>query len=255
MIPTTKEEFKDFCLSQLGQGVIQINVSPEQVDNNVDLALFKFYEGHHQAVEEVFIYWTIEDSDITQQYVVLPADIVSVTDVMRPNVSANIFSIEYQWTMQEVLSLGSMQRFGDITYYYMSMMHLALINRLFAPVRQYEFNEITHKLAIAGGLRNAAAQDGGFVARCKRKIYGEEQDDNENATVGNIYQVKWLQDYAQALILRQWSMNMSKFQNVQLVGGVTMNGQALGDKAEAQIAKLELELETKYSLPIDFLIG
>ena len=44
--PTTKAEFKEFCLRQLGKPVIEINVDDDQVDDCVDRAL-KFYADYH----------------------------------------------------------------------------------------------------------------------------------------------------------------------------------------------------------------
>ena len=38
-IPTTRDEFKAHCLRALGDPVIEINVSDDQVDDRVDQAL------------------------------------------------------------------------------------------------------------------------------------------------------------------------------------------------------------------------
>ena len=38
-IPTTKATFKSYCLRALGFGVIDINVSDDQVDDRIDEAL------------------------------------------------------------------------------------------------------------------------------------------------------------------------------------------------------------------------
>ena len=38
-IPTTRATFKDYCLRNLGFGVIDINVSDAQVDDRIDEAL------------------------------------------------------------------------------------------------------------------------------------------------------------------------------------------------------------------------
>ena len=38
-IPSTRQEFKDYCLRRLGYPVIDINVDDEQVDDRVDEAL------------------------------------------------------------------------------------------------------------------------------------------------------------------------------------------------------------------------
>ena len=41
-IPTTRATFKDYCLRNLGFGVIDINVSDAQVDDRIDEALQYF---------------------------------------------------------------------------------------------------------------------------------------------------------------------------------------------------------------------
>ena len=38
-IPTTKSTFKEYCLRNLGKGVIDINVSDDQADDRIDEAL------------------------------------------------------------------------------------------------------------------------------------------------------------------------------------------------------------------------
>ena len=35
-IPTTREQFSDYCLRRLGFPVIEINVAEEQVDDRID---------------------------------------------------------------------------------------------------------------------------------------------------------------------------------------------------------------------------
>jgi len=53
-VPTNKASFKQYCLENLGQPVIKINVSDEQVDNRVDFALQKFYDYHMDASDKIY---------------------------------------------------------------------------------------------------------------------------------------------------------------------------------------------------------
>ena len=46
----------------------------------------------------------------------------------------------------------------------------------------------------------------------------------------------FLKNYATALVKEQWGMNLSKFEGVQLPGGVTLNGRAILEDARAEIA-------------------
>jgi hypothetical protein len=48
---------------------------------------------------------------------------------------------------------------------------------------------------------------------------------------------------------------MKKHGDVQLLGGVTVNGQQFYDEAIAEIEILDQELLTKYSEPVDFFVG
>jgi hypothetical protein len=64
-----------------------------------------------------------------------------------------------------------------------------------------------------------------------------------------------MKDYTTQLIKQQWGVNMSKFEGMQLPGGVTVSGRQLYEDATAEIEKLEEKLRLEQELPVDFLIG
>lgn len=64
-IPTTREEFKDHCLRHLGQGVIQINVTDDQIEDRIDEALYLFQLCHCDAVVTTFLQHQISTSTMT----------------------------------------------------------------------------------------------------------------------------------------------------------------------------------------------
>ena len=55
-IPTTRTQFKDYCLRSLGFGVIDINVSDAQVEDRIDEALQYFAQYHYDGVESCLLY-------------------------------------------------------------------------------------------------------------------------------------------------------------------------------------------------------
>lgn len=55
MIPTTRDEFKEYCLRALGKPVIQINVDTEQVEDRIDEALYLFQQFHMDAVAKTYL--------------------------------------------------------------------------------------------------------------------------------------------------------------------------------------------------------
>ena len=65
----------------------------------------------------------------------------------------------------------------------------------------------------------------------------------------------FLKKYATVLIKKQWGQNLIKMEGLQLPGGVTLNGRQLYDDAITEIDKIEEEMQLKYELPVDHLIG
>ena len=58
-----------------------------------------------------------------------------------------------------------------------------------------------------------------------------------------------------ALFKRQWGSNLSKFNGVVMLGGVTLNGEQVYQQAQEEIDKLEREVRESYDLPVDYMIG
>ena len=63
-IPTTRATFKDYCLRNLGFGVIDINVSDAQVDDRIDEALQYFAQYHYDGIEKMYLKYNITQDDI-----------------------------------------------------------------------------------------------------------------------------------------------------------------------------------------------
>ena len=54
-IPTTRTDFKEYCLRSLGKPVIEINVDPDQVEDRIDEALQYFAQYHYDGIERVYL--------------------------------------------------------------------------------------------------------------------------------------------------------------------------------------------------------
>ena len=53
---------------------------------------------------------------------------------------------------------------------------------------------------------------------------------------------KWLRDYTTSLIKKQWGDNLSKYEGLQTIGGVTFSGQQILTSANEELEKLESRL-------------
>ena len=71
----------------------------------------------------------------------------------------------------------------------------------------------------------------------------------------DVYNDIYLKRYVTALFKRQWGANLSKFNGVTMIGGVTLNGQQIFQEAQQDIQKLEEEIRGTYETPVTYMIG
>jgi len=73
--------------------------------------------------------------------------------------------------------------------------------------------------------------------------------------LSDVWNDRFLKQYATAMIKKQWGENLKKFGNVQMPGGVVLNGQVIWDEATAEIQKIEEEMQIYNVLPNEIMIG
>jgi hypothetical protein len=64
--PSTRQELIDYCLRQLGEPVLEINVDDDQIDDLVDDAIQYFQERHFDGVERMYLKHQISQADIDE---------------------------------------------------------------------------------------------------------------------------------------------------------------------------------------------
>lgn len=248
--PASREQLKDYALRKLGHPVIEINVSDLQLDDRLDDALQFFADYHFDGVEKAFFRHTITPAEAasgaTQGYIEIdvPQNVQSVIRVfsINDNFAENFFDVKYQAVLNDIYEWGHMDLIGyDITRRYYSLLDFML-----DPEPRYEFSRVKNKLRIY-------AQDENFVtglivlfevyAILDPQIYTE------------IYNDRLLKKYVTALFKHQWGSNLSKYDNIQLPGGNTLNGQQILDSAQQEIEKIEEEVQLKFEEPPGFFVS
>lgn len=73
--------------------------------------------------------------------------------------------------------------------------------------------------------------------------------------ISDVWDDRFLKQYATAKIKEQWGSNLKKFGGIQMPGGVTLNGKELYDEAIVEIAKMEEEMQSYNVLPSNLLVG
>ena len=94
---------------------------------------------------------------------------------------------------------------------------------------------------------NDLAVDEFLVIEAYRKLDPEQFTD--------VYNDIYLKRYVTALFKKQWGANLSKFNGVAMVGGVTLNGQQIYSEALEDVRKLEEEIRGTYESPVTYMIG
>ena len=103
--PTTRRQFKDYCLRRLGFPVIDINVDEDQVEDRIDDALQFFEDYHFDGVEKLFMKHKITDEDISRRWIYVPDAVVFVTGIFPfddSNSSINMFDLRYQLRLHDL---------------------------------------------------------------------------------------------------------------------------------------------------------
>ena len=106
--PTTKTEFKNWCLRKLGYPVIEINVEDDQVEDRVDEALSFYWDYHFDGTTKEYYKWTVTQDDIDNRYLTLPENIIGavrIFDIGDALSTNNLFNIRYQIALNDLYDL------------------------------------------------------------------------------------------------------------------------------------------------------
>lgn len=243
--PTTRAEFKAFCLRKLGHPVIQLNVSEEQVDDRIDEALKYYADYHFDGSEQTYYKYQVTDQDKVNEYIDLPDNIIGVVDLFDIGDSMmtnNMFNVRYQFMMNFIQEITSMR----VVPYVMSMQYLQLLEEVLVGKQPLRYNRHMNRLHIDMDWDRVTT---GYyiIISCYRVLDPE--------TYPDVWGDRWLQRYAACLIKEQWGNNLTKFIGQSLPGAVQFNGEKILNDAVNEKIKMEEEMISSYSLPTGFIVG
>ena len=271
-VPSTKATLKTYFLRALGFGVIDINVSDDQVDDRLDEALQYFAQYHYDGIERMYLKHLITSADVTRargnsdatatdvvdtsvtatwsegnNWIPIPNSVVSVTRVFPftdTGGGSNMFDVRYQLRLNDLYDFSS----TSVIQYEMTMQNLDFLEHILVGETPIRFNQHQNRLYVDMDWENDITADVDYmIIECYRKL-----DPN---SFTDIYDDIYLKRYATALIKRQWGANLSKFSGVAMLGGVTMNGETIFSQATEELEKLEEQIQLAFELPINYMIG
>ena len=245
-VPSSRSAFKEYCLKRLGKPVIDINIDEEQCEDRIDEALKYYQDYHYDGTERVLLKHQITSSDITNGYITLADEVIGVSRVLdlgQAVQSSNLFNIRYQIHLNDLFDLSA----SSYVPYVTAMRHVETLEELFVGKKPIRYNRHRNQLHIDMDWDEDVTADEYIIVDAHQIV--------DPDTYTDVWGDRWLGRYATALIKKQWGSNLTKFEGMQLPGGVTFNGTKIYDDANEELNKLEEEMITSYSLPVTDLTG
>ncbi len=280
--PTSRNEFKQYCLRQLGAPVLEINIADEQCDDIIDDSIQYFQERHFDGVSQVYMKYRVTQEDIDRgrastngnygtagivtetasaniagtattfsyyensNYLQIPPEVIGVTKIYHfdglNTATNNMFSVKYQLFLNDIYYWGS----TEILTYAMTKTYLSDIQFLLTTEKQIRFNQRMDRLYLDVDWGSLAVGDF-IIIDCFRAL-----NPNDYTRVWND---SFLKRYTTALMKRQWGQNLLKFQGVKLPGGVELNGRQIYDDGMKDLEIIREQMSNTYELPPLDMIG
>jgi len=167
--PTTRAQFKDYCLRRLGWPVININVDDDQIEDRIDDALQFFHDYHFNGCEKLYMKHKITQEDIDRRWIYCPDAVIFVIGVLPfddSNSSVNMFDLRYQ------LRLRDLYDFTSVSYvsYEITMQHIRTLNLLFSGTPQFRFNRHQNKVFLDINWESDVSPGEYVIIECYRKL-------------------------------------------------------------------------------------
>lgn len=273
--PSSRSELITYCKRQLGEPVLQVNIDTEQVNNVIDDAVQFFQENCYNGIERMYLKHKFTADDIIRftqsdeltntaepdastwenrkNFIEVPDHVLGIQKVF--GITSGFFGNEMwgfsnQYFLMDVFNISHGSSFAnfDIAYYYQLKQYFETLDMVIGTggMVEYRFNKRQDRLYLDIDVR-AIREDSYLIIDCYRAL----DPDIWSQTYNDMF----MKRYATALMKKQWGQNLIKYNNVQLPGGLTLNGRQLYEDAIAEIGVLEGEVLSKYALPPLDMIG
>ena len=247
MTITTRQKFKDYCLRRLGFPVIEINIDDDQIEDRIDDALLYWQDYHFDGMQKVYYIHKVTQSDIDNKYL----DMSNITDtsnnsttvlgvtrifpIQDSSTNVNMFDLRYQLRLNELYDFTS----ASYINFTLTQQHLRSLELMFTGEVPIRFQRHMQRLFIDWAWGSSQTPVGQVViVECYTTL-------NPNY-YGQVFEDRWLKEYATNLMKMQWGANLKKFGGIQLPGGVILNGDKIYDEGSKEKDRLEKEMENNY---------
>lgn len=233
----TLVEFQQYILRYLGQPMINVELDTEQLNDRVNDTLQLFFERHYDGVIESFYRLNLVagEAEFT-----LPDEIMAITGIYTPGPVGAFDERILLPTNHELLSTFNEVGLANI----MTLrMQLKTLESLYNEDYIFDFNATTHTLTL---VKQIEVDFPIFL-----RVFKNQSLDK----IENIYDNRWVKQMACAQCKKQWGTNITKYTNIPLPGGGTINGEKIYQDGVQEIEEARRMLDEEYNEPPIFFIG
>ena len=244
-VPTSRQEFADYCLRKLGAPVIEIEVDDDQLDDRIDEALKYYMDFHYDGSEKTYFKYQVDQNFIDTKTITLPANIIGVTNIYNAGgftSTKSMFDIRYQIALNDLYTLTNV----SIVPYYTAFQYIQLLEQVLVGQAPLYFSRHKNEIRVDTGSDNLEIGDYFII-----EVYQYLDPDTYTAVWGD----RWLARYATCLIKEQWGTNLKKYGKVQIIAGTVFNGQEIYDEANAEKMEMENDVTKNYGVVLPIYLG
>jgi hypothetical protein len=229
----------------IGQVYTQANATVLQVrTSNGSFAAAQVVTGDSSGATGTIA--SVALGDIDNRYIATPPQIMGVVTILNPMGvfgSSGMFDMRYQMALNDMHTFTS----ASVIPYYQLRAHLSLLNELFNGTPMIRWQRHQNRLSIDWDWSTDASPGMKIVIEAWRIL--------DPDTYTDVWNDRFLKDYAAALCKKQWGQNLKKFDGVQLPNGVTLNGDKIYADGEKEIEELQRDMQSRFEVPPGFMIG
>jgi hypothetical protein len=245
-----RQKVIDYCKVMLGDGMIDVELNPENYNIAIDRALGKFRQRSSNAVEESYAFLTVE---VDRNEYFMPAEVMDVRQIFRRSIGSRSgggqggtlfepFNLAYSNTY--LLTATNM---GGLATYYAFASYQKQVGKMFGSEINFLYNRTNKKLTI---MQRPRSEEEVLIW-----IYNKRPDFN---LLQDNFASQWLRDYSLATCKIMLGEAREKFAQIASPqGGTSLNGTALKAEGKAEIEVLEQDLINYKDggTPLTFVIG
>lgn len=245
----SKEDFLKRCMRSLGDGVIRVDLSDEQIEDCYTKSVLHFYDRHFKSKKDSFMVIKLTEEDVKNGYIQMPENVDKVVELLRNSgFGKGLMSQGSSFPIVNGqighMTNGAFSGFGILgetgstfpttANFGLLDQYLGTSAKLLSIEKRFTYKHLSRKLQP----EFKAVKDDTFVVHFYEKL---DEDD-----YFYIHNDIWMYEFCSALLHKQWAINITKYENDMTSNGVKINGAQKLIDAELEIARLIKKLDEEY---------